>query len=184
MTWVEHLLDQLTNEPLSLADSFARAGFLTVAPDLFGGEPSPLDMNDPSFNRTAFQVAHGPNATDPLVDLAISFMRTDLQVTRLALAGYCFGGRYAFRYADTRRTLRPDVAYAAHPSSYTDDEAAAIDLPVSVAAAGESHVYALVENKIRNGANLLISIDRLTTCIQTKTNSCLRQGGTSLSRSS
>lgn len=78
--------------------------------------------------------------TDPIVDTAISFMRTGLEVKKLALAGYCFGGRYAFRYADTRRTLRPDVAYAAHPSSYTDDEAIAIDLPMSVAAAGEYFV--------------------------------------------
>lgn len=52
----------------SLADSFARAGFVTVAPDLFQGSPAPSDLNDPTFNTTAFLAAHGPDVTDPIVE--------------------------------------------------------------------------------------------------------------------
>lgn len=58
---------------LSLADSFARAGFVTVAPDLFQGSPAPSDLNDPTFNTTAFLAAHGPDVTDPIIEGASEF---------------------------------------------------------------------------------------------------------------
>lgn len=111
-----------------------------MAPDLFAGQPAPSDLNDPSFNSTAFLAAHGPDVTDPLVEAAIRFTRARFNVTKLAVTGYCFGGRYAFRFVDLAReaALRADVAFAAHPSAWTDDEVRAIGAPTSVAAAGKS----------------------------------------------
>lgn len=123
-----------------LADSFARAGFVTVAPDMFNGQPAPSDLNDPSFNSTAFLAAHGPDVTDPIIDTAINFMKTNFNFTKLAVTGYCFGGRYSFRFTDPARSLKADVAFAAHPSAWVDAEVTAIGAPTAVATAGESFV--------------------------------------------
>lgn len=120
-----------------LADSFARAGYITVAPDLFNGQPAPSDLNDPGFNSTAFLAAHGPEVTDPIIEKAITYMRANLNVTKLAVTGYCFGGRYSFRFTDPARTLKADVAFAAHPSAWVDAEVSAIGAPTAVAAGGK-----------------------------------------------
>ncbi|EGO58356.1 hypothetical protein NEUTE1DRAFT_110473 [Neurospora tetrasperma FGSC 2508] len=120
---------------LLLADSFARAGYLTVVPDLFSGSPAPSDLNTPGFNLTEFLSEHSPSATDPIIASTISFIRSSLNVTRIGAAGYCFGGRSAFRFLDD--TLSPeervDVAFVATPSLLEDDEVLGIDGRVSVA---------------------------------------------------
>lgn len=120
-----------------LADSFARQGFITVAPDLFQGKPAPSDLNDPSFNSTAFLAAHDAAATDAIIAGAIGYMRGQLGVKKLAVTGYCFGGRYSFRFVGAPAPMgaRADVAFAAHPSMLEDGEIAAVGAPVSVAAA-------------------------------------------------
>ncbi|CAJ2509482.1 Uu.00g145080.m01.CDS01 [Anthostomella pinea] len=119
-----------------LADSFGRAGYLTIAPDLFNGTPSPVDINGtgtPGFNTTAFLAAHGPEVTDPIIATAIDYLRTALNVTKVVTTGYCFGGRYAFRVLAEGKGV--DVGFAAHPSLLEDAEIAAITGPASVAAA-------------------------------------------------
>ncbi|KJR84266.1 dienelactone hydrolase family protein [Sporothrix schenckii 1099-18] len=124
----------------NLADSFARAGFLTVAPDLFNGTPAPGDINVPGFNTTAFLNDHGPAQTDPIVAAGLAYIRS-LGITRVGATGYCFGGRYAFRAGSnlTTTSIRPGqgarAVFAAHPSMLGDEEIAAIQGPASVAAA-------------------------------------------------
>ncbi|KAK3504397.1 dienelactone hydrolase family-domain-containing protein [Neurospora crassa] len=120
---------------LLLADSFARAGYLTVVPDLFSGSPTPNDLNTPGFNLTEFLSEHSPSATDPIIASTISFLRSCLNVTRIGAAGYCFGGRYAFRFLDDSLppNERVDVAFVATPSLLEDDEVLEISGPVSVA---------------------------------------------------
>lgn len=104
--------------PPSLADSFARAGFLVIAPDLFNGSPSPADMNSPSFGNSTFNISdHGPAVTEPILERAINYARTVAGSTRVAMTGYCFGGRYSFRFANVSRGVHVDAAFAAHPSS-------------------------------------------------------------------
>ncbi|KAK1975007.1 dienelactone hydrolase [Colletotrichum cereale] len=116
-----------------LTDSFARAGYVTVAPDLFNGSPAPNDINIPGFNTTQFLAQHGPNVTDPIIANSIKYLREELGVQKIAVTGYCFGGRYSFRVlADGKGA---DVGFAAHPSLLTDDEIKAITGPASVAAA-------------------------------------------------
>lgn len=125
-----------------LADSFARQGFITVAPDMFGGQPAPSDLNDPSFNSTAFLAAHDVAATDPIIANTINFMRTQLGVRKLAVTGYCFGGRYSFRFVSPAafNGQRADVGFAAHPSLLEDPEIMSIGSPVSVAAAEDDNL--------------------------------------------
>lgn len=117
----------------SLADSFARAGFLTITPDLFDGVPAPHDI---TFDAAEFLSKHNVNVTDPIIEKTIEYIRTKLGVKRVAVTGYCFGGRYAFRFLAEGRGV--DVGFAAHPSLLQDDEVLAIRGPASVAAAGES----------------------------------------------
>ena len=97
-----------------LADSFARAGYLTVAPDLFNSSPAPGDINVPGFNTSAFLEAHGPDVTDPIVAKTIDYLRTKLGVKKIGLTGYCFGGRYAFRFVSEGKG--GEAAFTAHPS--------------------------------------------------------------------
>ncbi|KAH6616054.1 dienelactone hydrolase family-domain-containing protein [Chaetomium sp. MPI-SDFR-AT-0129] len=120
-----------------LADSYARAGYLTVAPDLFAGAPFSGDPNAPGLNTSAFLALHTPVVTDPIVATAIAYLRSELGVTRIAAPGYCFGGRYTFRALAAGGGV--DVWYAAHPSLLEASEIAAIAGPVSVAA-GERDV--------------------------------------------
>ncbi|KAK3295414.1 dienelactone hydrolase family-domain-containing protein [Chaetomium fimeti] len=125
-----------------LADSFARAGYLTVVPDLFNGEPAPGDINVPGFNTTAFLEAHEPPVTDPIIATAAAYLRTELNATRIGAPGYCFGGRYAFRAlsAGTEGGAFA-VGFAAHPSLLTAEEIGAVEGPVAVAAADQDQLF-------------------------------------------
>ncbi|KAI6083065.1 alpha/beta-hydrolase [Hypoxylon rubiginosum] len=117
-----------------LADSFGRAGYLTVAPDMFNGTPAPGDINgQPDFNVTDFLAKHSPEETDPILATAVDFMRTELGVKKVVVTGYCFGGRYAFRMLAEGKGA--DVGFAAHPSLLEDAEISAITGPASIAAA-------------------------------------------------
>ncbi|KAI1759204.1 alpha/beta-hydrolase [Hypoxylon sp. FL1150] len=117
-----------------LADSFGRAGYLTVAPDMFNGTPAPGDINgQPDFNVTEFLAIHSPEETDPILATAVDFMRTELGVTKVVVTGYCFGGRYVFRMLAEGKGV--DVGFAAHPSLLEDVEISAITGPASIAAA-------------------------------------------------
>ncbi|KAI1385910.1 alpha/beta-hydrolase [Hypoxylon trugodes] len=118
-----------------LADSFGRAGYLTVAPDMFNGTPAAADINvpTPGFNAQGFIEDHAPNVTDPILATAIDFMRTELKVKKIVATGYCFGGRYAFRLLAEGKGA--SVGFAAHPSFLEDGEISAITGPASIAAA-------------------------------------------------
>ncbi|KAK4099018.1 alpha/beta-hydrolase [Parathielavia hyrcaniae] len=130
-----------------LADSYARAGYLTVMPDLFNGSPAPADINvdTPGFNATEFLARHSPAATDSLVATTIAYMRSssssEFGVTRIAAPGYCFGGRYAFRFLGKGEGEGVDVGFAAHPSVLQPSEIAAVRGPVSIAAAENDELF-------------------------------------------
>lgn len=81
---------------------------------------------------------------DPLTGTTVNYLRNTLNVTKLAVTGYCFGGRYSFRFVDAARTVKADVAFAAHPSAWEDGEVSAIGAATAVATAGKlcpPHLY-------------------------------------------
>lgn len=92
-------------------------------------------MNDPNYNSTAFIARNTPSVIEPILESAINYARTTAGATRVGMTGYCFGGRYSFRFANASRAVHADMAFAAHPSMLQDNETAAIGVPVSVAAA-------------------------------------------------
>ncbi|KAM7197484.1 Alpha/Beta hydrolase fold [Naviculisporaceae sp. PSN 640] len=122
---------QFVNNKL-LADSFARAGFLTVAPDMFNNDPAPFDLATPGFNATEWTLRHNPTAIHPILATAVAYLRSR-GVTKVAAAGYCFGGRYSFRMLAAG--LGVDVGFSAHPSLLEDSEILAVTGPISIAAA-------------------------------------------------
>ncbi|KAI3545186.1 dienelactone hydrolase [Colletotrichum filicis] len=142
-----------------LSDSFARAGYISVAPDLFNGSPAPNDINIPGFNTTAFLAQHGPNVTDPIIANSIKYLREELGVSKVAVTGYCFGGRYSFRVLAEGKGA--DVGFAAHPSLLTDEEITAITSPASVAAAStlKSRPLSSQEDTCRRVPGLFLVID-------------------------
>ncbi|KAI1744839.1 dienelactone hydrolase [Xylaria scruposa] len=117
-----------------LADSFGRAGYFVVAPDLFNGTPSTLDLNEMSRTQLeSFLAAATPEETDALIATGVDYLRNVQNITRIATTGYCFGGRYAFRWLSEEKGLK--VGFAAHPSNLQDSEITAITGAVGVAAA-------------------------------------------------
>ncbi|TGJ84595.1 hypothetical protein E0Z10_g4155 [Xylaria hypoxylon] len=117
-----------------LADSFGRAGYFVVAPDLFNGTPSTLDLVDMTpAQRQSFLAIATPEETDALIGTAVDYLRNVKKVTKIAATGYCFGGRYAFRWLSGGTGV--DVGFAAHPSNLQNSEITAIKGAVGVAAA-------------------------------------------------
>jgi dienelactone hydrolase len=118
-----------------LADSFGRAGYFVVAPDLFNGTPSTLDLNEMSPTQLkTFLAAATPEETDALIATGVDYLKNVKKITKIATTGYCFGGRYAFRWLAPEKGLT--VGFAAHPSNLQDAEISAIKGAAGVAAAG------------------------------------------------
>ncbi|RMJ19491.1 hypothetical protein CDV36_000842 [Fusarium kuroshium] len=101
------LLEARTNMR-RLVDSFARAGYLTIAPDIFNGDPA---NPNGEFNATEYLSRHNPQNTDPIIEKTIKFIHNKLKIDNIAVTGYCYGGRYAFRFLAEGRGA--DVGFAA-----------------------------------------------------------------------
>lgn len=123
----------------SLADSFARAGYFVLAVDLYEGFPAPDDHDRPDlgFDAMAFLVNHTTLETDPIVERGIRTLRHTFNMTRVGAAGYCFGGRYTFRFATAEKRaagIGVDVIVAAHITNVSDEEIRARTVPTTIAA--------------------------------------------------
>ncbi|KAI0965593.1 dienelactone hydrolase [Xylaria arbuscula] len=117
-----------------LADSFGRAGYFVVAPDLFNGTPSTLDLNEMSPTQLkSFLATATPEETDALIAVGVNYLHNVKNITKIATTGYCFGGRYAFRWLSKGTEI--NVGFAAHPSNLQDSEISAITGAIGVAAA-------------------------------------------------
>ncbi|SPO02104.1 related to dienelactone hydrolase family protein [Cephalotrichum gorgonifer] len=135
-----------------LADSFARAGYLTITPDLFAGEPAPADLNEPGWSLDDFLAANGEEVIDGRIATAVKYAKEELGIEKFGVTGYCFGGRYAFRAGG-------DALFAAHPSMLGDEDiAGAAGVPVSIAAAETDSLLsperrAEIETLLRNSGS-------------------------------
>ncbi|KAI0517796.1 dienelactone hydrolase [Xylaria bambusicola] len=115
-----------------LADSFGRAGYFVVAPDLFNGTPATLDLVDMTpIQREVFLAAATPEDTDALIATGLDYLQNVKKISRIATTGYCFGGRFAFRWLAEGTGV--SVGFAAHPSNLQNEEIVAITNPVAIA---------------------------------------------------
>jgi len=114
-----------------IADQFAANGYFTVMPDLFQGDPIPLNRGG-GFDMNAWRAKHTPEHVDPVVDAVIKALKSEYGVKRIGTVGYCFGAKYVVRFLKNGVT---DAGYVAHPSWVTSEELKAIEGPFSIAAA-------------------------------------------------
>ncbi|PYH89955.1 alpha/beta-hydrolase [Aspergillus ellipticus CBS 707.79] len=120
-----------------LADQFATQGYLVVMPELFHGDPIPINYSD-AFDIWGWYNNHLPPRVDPIVDRVLAEMRGPLGCQRIGGVGYCFGGRYVCRYLQTGNL---DAGFIAHPTMVQEDELRAIEGPLSIAAAITDAVF-------------------------------------------
>lgn len=132
-----------TNAQL-IADQFAANGYFVVMPDLFQGDPIPLnrpaDFNIMEWLQNGSKgVGHTTKEVDPIVEKIISHMKNELGVKTIGSVGYCFGAKYVARFMTGGKGI--DVGCMAHPSFVDDAEIKALTGPLSIAAAETDEIF-------------------------------------------
>ncbi|KIW00050.1 uncharacterized protein PV09_08397 [Verruconis gallopava] len=132
---------ELTNNRL-LADDFAAAGYTTVIPDIFHGDPVPADALGPQakapFDLMKWFHSHPPERVEPVLQAAIKGMKEEYGVKKLGAVGYCFGGRYVVRFLGNGLI---DAGFGAHVSFVSDEEFDAVKGPLSLACAEVDQIF-------------------------------------------
>ncbi len=117
----------------SVADQFAEAGYIAIAPDLLSGM-------GPNHGKTS-DFAEGDAAREAISKLSPEQVTADLKAVadyvaklpaangKVVSAGFCWGGRQSFRFATNHAGLAAAfVFYGAGPE--TQDEMARIKCPI------------------------------------------------------
>ena len=117
-----------------ISDAYAKQGYYVVMPDLFNGDPKPLNagMSPEWFNRHTLEV------TQPIVDEVVNYIKSELKPVQLSSIGYCFGARYVVRLLGTKAI---DVGAIAHPSFVQLEEVAAVQKPLIIIGAETDPIY-------------------------------------------
>jgi dienelactone hydrolase len=74
-----------------IADQFAANGYFVVMPDLFHGDPIPLNM-PPGFDFSSWLQGHQAPNVDPTVESVLKELRAS-GYEKIGAVGYCFGVR-------------------------------------------------------------------------------------------
>ncbi|GLI80641.1 hypothetical protein PoHVEF18_008998 [Penicillium ochrochloron] len=123
-----------------IADQLAANGYFVVMPDLFHGDPVPL--NRPAgWDLMAWlkgPPGHLLPRVEPVVKAVFGEMKSNFGCERVGAIGYCFGAKYAVRLLQDDGV---DAAYVAHPSFVDAEELAAIKRPLSIAAAETDSIF-------------------------------------------
>lgn len=83
-----------------IADQLAANGYFVVMPDLFHGDPVPLNNRPPGFDLMAWlngPPGHLPDRVDPVVQSVLKEMKSNMGCERVAAIGYCFGVSFSIR---------------------------------------------------------------------------------------
>ncbi|EON67882.1 hypothetical protein W97_07379 [Coniosporium apollinis CBS 100218] len=120
-----------------IADQFAANGYLVVMPDLFHGDPLPL--NRPAdHDFMGWLNKHPTSRVEPVIEATLKHMRGELGCKAIGGVGYCFGGKYVARWLKKGKL---DAGYTAHPSFMEADELRGIEGPLSIAAAETDSIF-------------------------------------------
>jgi dienelactone hydrolase len=146
--------------PHSIADQFAANGYFVVMPDLFEGDPIPLNRPEDFDIMKWLQTSgpsqgHTPKQVDPIVEAVIKEMREKLGVKKIGSVGYCFGAKYVARFSAEGKGI--DVGCMAHPSFVDASELKAMKAPLSIAAAETDQIFPA--EKRRESEDILKDMD-------------------------
>ena len=135
----------LIQRETSIADHFAANGYFVVMPDLFEGDPIPLnrpaDFDIMKWLQTSGPSGkgHGPGQVDTIVSSVLKEMKTNLGCKKIGAVGYCFGAKYVARFGAKDKGI--DVGAMAHPSFVEADEVKAMVAPLTIAAAETDQIF-------------------------------------------
>lgn len=82
-----------------MADQFAANGYLTLIPDLFNGDPVPVNgLKGMEIMTWLSQGSDGKNPhtteyVDPVVEASLQFLKEQHNVKKIGAVGYCFGAK-------------------------------------------------------------------------------------------
>jgi carboxymethylenebutenolidase len=110
---VVHEIYGLTPWIRGVADQFAAAGFVAVAPDLLTGlniPGAPLDPN-PQAAQVAVRALRPDDVHRQLRAVADHVMRLPAALPRYGIVGFCWGGGVAFEHAVRSPSLAAAVVY-------------------------------------------------------------------------
>jgi dienelactone hydrolase len=113
-------------------------------PDLFGGDPIPLNRPE-GFDFPQWLGKHGTDKVDPIIAKSIEEMRGKYGVKNLGAVGYCFGAKYVARFLKKGKI---DAGYCAHPSFVEKAELEAIEGPFAISAAGKLMRFANAQSAL------------------------------------
>ena len=120
-----------------IADQFAANGYLAYVPDIFQGDPVPLNRPE-GYDLRAWLSgkltgqAHGPEQVEPVTGALVKHMRA-AGCRKVGGIGYCFGAKYVVRHMGMHGDI--DAGFLAHPTQVEESELEQIKGPLSIAAA-------------------------------------------------
>ncbi|KAH9884354.1 dienelactone hydrolase [Xylariomycetidae sp. FL2044] len=126
-----------------MADQYAANGYLCLIIDLFNGDALSLNRTEGfDFMKWLTQGSTGDNphtkeAVDPIVEVAIKYLKEEKGVKKLGSVGYCFGAKYVARHYKNGI----QAGYFAHPSFVDEDELAGFKAPLSISAAETDEIF-------------------------------------------
>jgi dienelactone hydrolase len=94
-----------------MADQLAANGYYTLLPDLFDGDPVPMNkamkvtLMEWLQNGTDGKHPHTTATVDPIVEKAIKYLREEKGFKKIGAVGYCFVSLCMYKYACERLTL-------------------------------------------------------------------------------
>lgn len=132
---VIHEINGMTEWVQSLTDQLAEAGYVAIAPDLLSGigpkagGTSELAASGPNAVRQAIQALPPDQVTADLNAVSDYVSKLPAASGKVAVAGFCWGGSQAFRYATNNPKLRGSfVFYGSAPED--KEELARIKSPI------------------------------------------------------
>lgn len=122
-----------------LCDEYAKTtGAYVIAPDLFKGDPVPLNKPEGYDLIRDWFPQHVPEITQPIVDKITSGVKEKYSPKYTVATGFCFGAKYAVRCLGAGLV---QAAAVFHPSFVEIDEVKAIKGPLFIAAAETDTIF-------------------------------------------